>query len=125
MDYFRCWCVPCVLCSLNLYDPEELNLSGGTFITGHDFGTQDSTAMVYIYVSNQGDYYVHDTYMANARTTAQHFKAFDKLQHSDTKAIQVGSYGDPSAAQSMLDLRRTYNYDIQKAYNKIAPSIQL
>jgi len=109
----------------NLYDPDKLKLKGTSFITGHDFGTRDSTAMVYIYVNNQGDYFIHDTYMANSRTTFKHHQSFCALRDKDKVAIEEGSYGDPSAAQSMMDLRDTYDYDIQKGYNKIAPGIAI
>ncbi len=109
----------------NLYDPTTLNLKGCDFITGHDFGTLDSTAMVYIYVNNQGDFYVHDTYMANASTTAKHSVEFRNVIKRNGPSRQVGSYGDPSAAQSMLDLRNSYHYDITKGYNKIAPGLSI
>ena len=109
----------------NVYDPDELRLKGTDFITGHDFGALDSTAMVYIHVNKQGDFYVHDTYMANSRTTFQHHREFCRILDKDKEAHQQGAYGDPSAAQSMMDLRGTYNYDIQKGYNKIAPGIAI
>jgi len=109
----------------NLFDPNELKLKGSDFITGHDFGTLDSTAMLYIYTNKQGDFYVNDAYMANSRTTFKHHEEFCSILAKDKDARQVGSYGDPSAAQSMLDLRNTYNYDIQKGYNKIAPGIAI
>jgi len=109
----------------NVYNPDELDLKGSKFITGHDFGALDSTAMVYIYTNNKGEFYAHDTYMANMRTTAQHYKAFYTLAGQDKTAEQEGSYGDPSAAQSMMDLRNTYNYDIQKGYNKIAAGVAI
>ena len=109
----------------NLYDPEELSLAGSQFITGHDFGALDSTAMVYIYTNSKGDFYVHDCYMANMKTTSQHAKSFRAIIKKDKTAEQAGSYGDPSAAQSMLDLRNTYNYDIQKGFNRIAPGIAI
>jgi len=111
--------------SKNLYDPEELDVSKMDFITGHDFGTLDSTAMVYIHVNNQGDFYIHDTYMANSATTVKHYIEFKKVIERNGKCRQVGSYGDPSAAQSMLDLRNTYHYDIQKGNNKVAPGLSI
>lgn len=109
----------------NLYDPDELDLTGSKFITGHDFGALDSTAMLKICVNDKGDYFISDDYMANMQTTFQHHKEFCKIVEKDKDGIQVGSYGDPSAAQSMLDLRRTYNYDIQKGYNKVAAGIAI
>jgi len=110
---------------INLYDPNEIDLRGSNFITGHDFGALDSTAMIYIYTNPAGDFYLDATYMANMRTTAQHAIAFKALRDKDPKAQQEGSYGDPSAAQSMLDLRNTYDYDITKGYNKIAAGIAI
>lgn len=109
----------------NLYDPDKLDLTGSPFILGHDFGTLDSTALVYVYTNRQGDFYVHDCYMANSRTTAKHHEAFVKIRDRDEKAECEGSYGDPSAAQSMMDLRETYKYDIQRGYNKVSPGIAI
>ena len=109
----------------NLYDPEKLILKGSPNIRGHDFGTLDSTAMVYIYVNKQGDFYVHDAYMQNSQTTFRHHMAFRAITDKDKDSECEGSYGDPSAAQSMMDLRDTYQYDIQKGYNKIAPGIAI
>lgn len=109
----------------NLYDPEKLKLDGTSYILGHDFGALDSTALVYIHVNRQGDFYIHDTYMANSRTTFKHHESFCELIAKDKKAVCEGSYGDPSAAQSMMDLRGTYQYDIQKGYNRIAPGIAI
>ena len=108
---------------LNLYDPYKIDLKGANYILGHDFGTLDSTALVYVYVTKAGDYYVHDAYMANSRTTANHHEEFRKVIAKDPHAQCEGSYGDPSAAQTMMDLRETYRYDIQKGFNKIAPGI--
>lgn len=110
---------------INLYDPDVLDLKGSNFITGHDFGALDSTALVYIYTNTQGDFYIHDTYMGSMKTTAHHASEFKRVISKDSEAVQEGSYGDPSAAQSMLDLRNTYNYDIQKGYNKIAAGIAI
>ena len=109
---------------LNVYDPDELLLDGGNFILGFDFGAMDSTCMAYIYVNQAGEYYVHDLYMANMRTTQQHVTSFKEMivKH---KGKQVGSWGDPSAAQSMLDLRNTYDFYIAKANNNIAPAVTL
>lgn len=110
---------------VNTYDPLEVNLKGSNFITGHDFGALDSTAMVYVYVNRKGEFYVHDVYMKNMQTTCQHVKNFRSVIEKDMSAQQEGSYGDPSAAQSMLDLRNTYHYDITKAYNKVSPGIAI
>jgi len=107
----------------NTYDPAKLDLKGSNYILGHDFGTLDSTALVYVYVTKAGDYYVHNAYMANSRTTANHHKEFKRIREADKAAQAEGSYGDPSAAQVMMDLRETYNYDIQKGFNRIAPGI--
>ena len=111
--------------AINTYDPDELDLRGASYILGHDFGTSDSTALVYVKVSADGTYYVHDCYMRNSQTTKGHHEAFLQVIGKDKTAERLGSYGDPSAAQSMLDLRNTYNYDIQKGYNRIAPSISI
>ena len=110
---------------VNLYSPDELDLKGSDYIRGFDFGTLDSTSMVYVYVNNKGDYYVDRTYMKNSCTTFQHHKAFCALVDQDKDARLLGSYGDPSAAQSMLDLRQTYQFDINKGYNRIAPGISI
>lgn len=109
---------------LNIYNPDEIDLSGCKFINGYDFGLSDSTAMVSAYITNQGDYYVAEAYMANQMPTKKHlenFKAQD-LKFKDSK--NVGMYGDPSAAQLLLDLASTYNYYISKANNRVAPGLQ-
>jgi len=109
---------------LNIYDPLSLNLSGGNYILGHDFGARDSTALVFVYITKNGDYYVHDAYMANSKPTAVHYENFMKVINRNEGMLE-GSYGDPSAAQSMMDLRLTYNYSINKGFNRISAGIAI
>lgn len=110
---------------LCLYDKEKMDPSGGKFICGLDFGARDSTALVIVYVSDTGDYYVDRTYMANSKTTAQHYKAFYTLESQDKDGRVLGRYADPSAAQNRMDLSGTYNYDTMKAFNKIDMGIRI
>jgi hypothetical protein len=107
----------------NLYDPEILEFSKDSIIiTGHDFGYSDSTAMLLAYVDNAGNYFVHDIYQQAAKPTKEHVQAFKKLEESNPGILEA-RYGDPSAAQTILDLRTEYDYEIEKANNKIAPGI--
>ncbi len=108
---------------LNLYDPEVITFTkDSVFITGHDFGHTDSTAMLYIYVDRAGNYYVHDAYQQAAKPTKDHVTSFKGLESKNPGTLEE-RYGDPSAAQTLLDLRMDYDYDIRKANNKIAPGL--
>jgi len=108
---------------LNLYDPDEIDLKGVKTIAGYDWGLSDSTAMITTYVSSNGDYYIADAYMQNMLPTKKHLDNFE-AQDARFSGPNVGRYGDPSAAQTMLDLSSTYNYFISKANNKVAPGLQ-
>jgi hypothetical protein len=107
----------------NLYDPEELKFSQEALqISGHDFGFSDSTAMLIIYVDRSGNYYIHDFYQQSARSTKEHVQAFKALEARNPGTLQ-DRFGDPSAAQTMLDLRSLYDYDVSKGNNRVAPGI--
>lgn len=107
----------------NLYDPEELTFnSDATYICGLDFGHTDATAKLLVYKDNAGNYYVHDAYQQAARPTKEHVAAFKKMEERN-KGILEDRYGDPSAAQTLLDLRTQYDYEVSKASNKIAPGL--
>ena len=108
---------------INLYDPDEIDLTGTKTISGYDWGLSDSTAQITAYVTNSGDYYVAAAYMQNMLPTKKHLENF-KAQDEQFTGKNVGRFGDPSAAQIMLDLSSTYNYFISKANNKVAPSLQ-
>lgn len=108
----------------NVYDPAELDLRGTKFINGYDFGLSDATAMVSAYVTNRGDFYVAEAYMKNQLPTKQHLENFRKQDAKFKGSKNVGMFGDPSAAQLMLDLSSTYNYYISKANNKVGPGLQ-
>ncbi len=108
----------------NLYDPTELSFTETPYVLGIDFGFNDSTAAVLVYNDKQGNYYVHDAYMANMKTTKQHVEAFNKMKTRNCGEC-IGTFGDPSAAQTMLDLRTTYDFPITKASNKIQPAVAL
>ncbi len=110
--------------AVNLYDPAELDFSETPYVMGLDFGFNDSTAAVLVYNDKQGNYYVHDAYMDNMKPTQDHVKAFRAMQDRNPGQC-IGVFGDPSAAQMMLDLRTTYDFPIQKANNKIQPAIAL
>lgn len=108
---------------VNLYDPETLVFDkGARYIMGFDFGTRDSTAAILVYVTNSGDYYVHDTYMKNMTTTSKHLEAYKAMESRNSGEL-VERFGDPSAAQTLLDLSSDYNYDIVKANNRQAEGI--
>jgi hypothetical protein len=107
----------------NLYDPEVLLFGeDAVYITGHDFGHTDATAMILVYIDRAGNYYVHDVYQQAARPTKEHTKAFKQMEEKN-KGILEERFGDPSAAQTLLDLRTQYDYEIQKANNKVAPGL--
>lgn len=108
---------------LNIYDPEEINLTGAKWISGYDFGLSDATAQISTYVTEQGDFYVAEAYMKNQLPTKKHLENF-KAQDAKFSGPNVGMYGDPSAAQLMLDLSSTYNYYISKANNKVDAGLQ-
>ena len=107
---------------LNLYDPEEVDLTGAQFIVGLDFGYQDSTAAVLVFTTKSGDYYVADTYQKNLTTTKNHVKSFKHLEERANGILDT-RYGDPSAAQLIHDLRENYDYDVTKAFNRIDAGI--
>jgi len=109
---------------LNIYDPAEVNLKGTKFINGYDFGLSDATAMISTYVTNQGDFYVSEAYMANQLPTQKHLENFRAQDLKFKDSENVGMFGDPSAAQLMLDLSSTYNYYLTKANNKVGPGLQ-
>lgn len=107
----------------NLYDPEEVIFSkDSVYIAGLDFGHTDSTAKLIIYVDNAGNYFVHDAYQQAARPTKDHVKAFKSMEEKNLGILEE-RYGDPSAAQTLLDLRTQYDYEVSKANNKVAPGI--
>jgi len=108
---------------LNVYDPDELDLSSAHYISGYDWGLSDSTAMISAYITTAGDYYVAEAYMQNMLPTKKHLENF-KAQDAKFKSRNIGRYGDPSAAQVMLDLSSTYDYYISKASNKVASGLQ-
>jgi hypothetical protein len=107
----------------NLYDPDEVTFSkDSVYVTGHDFGHTDSTAQILVYTDRAGNYFVHDTYQAAAKPTKDHVQSFKDLERRNVGILDE-RYGDPSAAQTILDLRTQYDYDIQRANNKVAPGI--
>lgn len=108
---------------VNLYDPEELIFAKDSrFIIGQDYGHTDSTASVFIYIDNAGNYYVHDTYQEAAKPTKEHVKSFLSMENRNPGELEE-RYGDPSAAQMLLDLRSQYDYEVSKGVNKIAPGL--
>jgi hypothetical protein len=109
----------------NLYDPKVLTFDKeSSYVVGLDFGYSDSTAAILVYVDKTGNYYVHDYYQKNMLPTAKHVENFRKLEERN-KGKRNDRFGDPSAAQTILDLRTDHNYDIQKASNKVDASIAL
>jgi hypothetical protein len=107
----------------NLYDTSDIYFdSNATYIAGYDWGHSDATAMILIYVDNAGNFYVHDGYQEAARPTKDHVKAFKNME-TRNKGILLERYGDPSAAQTMLDLRTQYDYEISRANNKVAAGL--
>lgn len=107
----------------NLYDPEEITFGDdAVYVCGLDFGHTDATAKLLVYTDNAGNYYVHDAYQQAARPTKEHVKAFRSIEERN-KGILEERYGDPSAAQTLLDLRTQYDYEVSKASNKIAPGL--
>lgn len=107
----------------NLYDPEELIFDiTSTYIIGLDWGFGDSTAAILIYTDRSGCYYVHGTYQQAARPTKEHVKSFRGLEDSNHGQLEE-RFGDPSNPQMMLDLRTQYDYEVQKANNRVAPGI--
>jgi len=109
---------------INIYDPDSIDLSGCKYISGYDFGLSDSTAQISAYVNSAGDMYVAKAYMKNQLPTKKHLENFRKQDEWFGDAVCAGRYGDPSAAQTLLDLASTYNYFIGKATNKVAPGLQ-
>lgn len=108
---------------VNLYDPEEIVFNDdAVYVCGLDFGHTDATAKLLVYVDNAGNYYVHDAYQQAARPTKDHVSAFKKMEERN-RGILEERYGDPSAAQTLLDLRTQYDYEVSKANNKIAPGL--
>jgi hypothetical protein len=109
----------------NLYDPKLLEFTDGSmYVIGLDFGYSDSTAALLVYVDNAGNYFVHDVYQKNMLPTAKHVENFRKLENKNRGKLKE-RYGDPSAAQLILDLRSDHDYDVQKATNKLDASIAL
>lgn len=108
---------------LNLYDPDELDLRGVKWISGYDFGLSDATAQVSAYITERGDYYIAEAYMQNQLPTKKHLENFKKQDNKFT-GENVGRYGDPSAAQLLLDLSSTYDYYISKASNSVSTGLQ-
>lgn len=107
----------------NLYDPSVITFTDDSvYICGLDFGHTDSTAKILIYVDRQGTYFVHATYQQAATSTKDHVKAFKRLE-STNRGILEERYGDPSAAQTLLDLRTEYDYEVVRANNKVAPGL--
>jgi hypothetical protein len=108
---------------VNLYDPAEITFNeDSVYICGLDFGHTDATAKLLVYVDRSGTYYVHAAYQEAARPTKDHVKAFKQMEKTN-KGILEDRYGDPSAAQTLLDLRTQYDYEVSKASNKIAPGL--
>lgn len=108
---------------VNLYDPEELEFdTTSNYVIGLDFGHTDSTAALLVYVDRSGTYFIHDAYQKAACPTKEHVENFKRIE-SVNKGQLLDRFGDPSAAQTILDLRTDYSYDVQRANNKIAPSI--
>lgn len=109
--------------TVNLYDPLLLQFDASSqYIIGLDWGYRDSTAAVLVYVTSTGDYYVADMYQKEATSTKDHVASF-LLMESRNKGVLIDRFGDPSNPQLMLDLRVSYNYDVSKANNKVAPGI--
>ena len=108
---------------LNLYDPEEIVLTGVKWISGYDFGLSDATAQISACVTEAGDFYIAEAYMKNQLPTKKHLENF-RAQDAKFTGPNVGMFGDPSAAQLMLDLSSTYEYYISKANNKVGPGLQ-
>lgn len=107
----------------NLYDPSEVVFDeNANYIVGLDFGHTDSTALLLVYFDNAGNYFVHDAYQQAARPTKEHVKSFKEIERRN-KGILEDRFGDPSAAQTLLDLRSQYDYEVSKAINKVAPGI--
>lgn len=108
---------------VNLYDSEEISFTqDSVYVLGLDFGHTDSTALLLIYVDNAGTYYVHDAYQQAARPTKDHVKSFKEIERKN-RGILEDRFGDPSAAQTLLDLRSQYDYEVSKAINKVAPGL--
>ncbi len=108
---------------INLYDPTVLVFGEGTrYIIGLDWGFRDSTAAVLVYVTNTGDFYVHAMYQKEGTATRDHVKAFRALEGSSSGTLDT-RYGDPSNPQLILDLLTSYDYEVAKANNRVAPAI--
>lgn len=107
----------------NLYDPEEITFNkDAVYIEGLDFGHTDSTANILVYVDRAGNYFVHDAYQEAAKPTKDHVKAFKAMENRNPGTLEE-RFGDPSAAQTLLDLRTQFDYEVSKATNKVAPGI--
>jgi hypothetical protein len=108
---------------LNLYDPSDFGFTDdATYIEGLDFGFTDSTAKLLVYIDRSGNYYVHDAYQQAARPTKEHVKSFLDLEKRNRGTLEA-RYGDPSAAQMIMDLRTEYDYEVEKANNKVAAGL--
>jgi hypothetical protein len=108
---------------VNLYDPSVLEFTEGTkYIIGLDFGFRDSTAAILVYITNAGEFYVHAMYQKESTATRDHVKAFRALESKAKGSLEV-RYGDPSNPQMLLDLATSYNYEVSKANNRVAPAL--
>jgi len=108
---------------VHLYDPNTTKFnSNSIIISGIDIGWSDSTAQVWIY-REPNAYYIHAIYSESNRSTSQHHDAFIEIESSLAGEIDM-RYGDPAAAQTLNDYIIDYDYDIAKADNAVASSIQ-
>ena len=108
---------------LNTFDPDTRVFNKDSrFIVGIDIGWSDSTAAVWVY-REVDTYYIVEAYSENNKATKEHVGNYTEVE--DRLAGQVDMrYGDPAAAQTLNDMRLTYNYDTVNADNAVADSIK-
>jgi hypothetical protein len=104
---------------LNYFQPN----SHSTYIGGIDIGWSDSTAQVFVYRTAEGRYYVHAAYSKNNTTTAQHISNYRDIEATLPGEVDI-RYGDPAAAQTLMDYTTDYDYTVVNAKNNIAASIK-
>lgn len=92
-------------------------------IGGIDVGARDSTALLLIYRTAEGNYYVDRAYSQNMTSTSKHIENYRELEtHMHSKPEM--RYMDPSAAQLMLDYINDYDYECVSANNAVQDSIK-
>lgn len=108
---------------INTYEDGSITFNHNmAVVSGIDIGLRDSTAQLWAYRDSAGNYYIDKAYQKNMTSTAQHIENYREIERSLLREPEM-RYGDPAAAQTLMDYTTDYNYIVHSANNSFMDSI--